>query len=836
MKSIEKLYREFYKKNINKEKEKDIIYMADFASIMYMHEASFSKDAVMDFIHANSPLANNLDLSLFKDYFNTLCAEGEFETWNEDKNDKSAKVYNELLTIYKDTSKEIANEYEQCYFDLDVLIFDKLLDRGFNFGEIDLYLSENTIFSKRVYDKVIIQKYAERVLEKIRSVRFDRSQLEISKAESKYNELKNIFMNNYIEGEEINQKQQIGEIVLELLLTEGFMYETVKKILSEHIVGEDKNIITEILNDCSKIKKIYIEINEAGKFEDSSSFEEVYFSYTKDYLIKNSLLKLTFDDDCQIAKEILKGLEEAGQAGDYYIRNNLTKFSPVALEPWRDKEVYLNAVFSRINSDDSKKINKKEMYFIEKTFTDTRNKITNKINEYKTLFTSNEYRAVLSIRELFVSHYNEQDIKDMFYQNFNIKTDKEKIQISLMIEKAKQMLKKESELKNVSFKRGLTPKVSRNNHIANLKKEGLTSFDVYRIVLERKIYDTPSISNRLYETFLDIDMAESCLSQYRDFDKEELKEIISDSPRAILLSNMDISEAKDYADNVIRKAEERLKKANEIQYEKDIMESLIYQEADIIKQGINISGKLEYPYQYSRSALKLFIKGGDELAVSEIILNLATKFNIDNPEKFTENIITNAKEIYRRMLNIKNYEEDTDNINKVQKEYLRLMHEKYLINSSLKKNMDIDVIAELLNNFSKQEISTAALKCSPWTAEIGRTEKYVTNYLIPQAESKILSIKNKLAKASPIHREEFKTDIVEEYNDLQVEIKKQYPIIPYDIKMDEIIILSLVLEKFNLDNIKILLNEHSPLKNSQSNYGESMVKRVSNIYLNSKTI
>jgi len=835
MKSMERLYREFYQKNIDTDKEKEIMNMVDFASILSMREEDFSKDTVMDFIYSNSPLARQMKLADFKDYFDNVCEGANYDWKKTEKRDNSKETRENLLTIYKNISKDLAAEYEECYFNLDIKILNILLNRGFTFGEVDSYFTENNYFGKRVYDKAIINGYAERVIEKIRSVRSEKMQAEMANAEKKYNEVKEILANNYIEGEKISQTQRDGEIALTLLVTEDFMPETVLKVVFERSEEKNKENIIKIVNDCNKIKRTYIEISEADNFEDATNFESLYFSYIKKYMEQNTLTKLTFEDDCQIAKEILNGLSKEGKASDHYIKTNLAEYSPITLEPWRNKENYIISVFNQINMEDSKRINKKELYHIEMSFKNIRSEIDAESEEYKSSLTSKNYRIALSIRELFLSHYNEEDIKEMFYRSLGIKLAKDKNQLVFLIDKAKKMLQAENELKNTSFKRGLSLKIISNNYISDVKKNGFTVFDVYKLILERKIYDTPSVSNRLYEVFLDIDMAESCLSRYRDLDKEELKEIINKSPRAILLSNLDIPEAKDYADNVIKKAEERLKKTNEIQYEKETMESLFYQETDIINQGINISEKLENPYQYCKGALKLFLKGGDELSIRETILNLASKFKIKDPESFTDKIMINVKMIYRRMLNIKNYEEDSEIENSAEKEYMRIMREKYLINSSLKPSTDVDAIAEMLNTFSKQEIFSAVYKNSPWTIEPGRNEKYVTHYLIPQADSKRLSIKKKLAKGKPIPRKDKREDIFEEYRELQTKIRKQYPIISYESKMEELVVASLALEKFNLESIKDLLDAYSPFKDSQSNYGENMINRISNIYLSCKS-
>ncbi|MBR3721651.1 MAG: hypothetical protein IKN12_02715 [Selenomonadaceae bacterium] len=833
MKSMENLYRKFYQKNSNSDKEKDIIGEVDALSVATMKENGYFKSTAVDFIRSISPFASKLDTKNSKLYFENLCKDCGIEWEDEGEEDKSKETHDKLLNIYKDASNDFADEFEECYFDLDVQILSDLVERGFICDKVYEFFKDNSFYGKRIYDRDKVHDYIERVFDKMKSVRKEKSEQEKSKVVEKYKEIKDILGNNYIDAEKISQKQKDGEIALNLLVTEGFMSETVLEVLKQNQTEPNESELKKTVDACSQIKRIYKEIDESPSIGDASDFESTYFAYVKRFMERNSLHIITFDDECQILKEMLKEIADAGHSADLYIRNNgLNAISPVSLEPWRDNSKYLSIVLSNI-SDNNLHKNKGKEIDAEDMFIDYFAALKNISDSLLSTEKSMEYKYILVVREMLINHISEQVIKETLQSTAKIS---DKVQLELMIDKTKNMLKKEWELKNTSAKSKFTPMILRNRSVKELKKEGLTVLDIYKIVLERKIYDMPSISDRLYESFVDLDMAESCLKQYRDFDRDELKEIINGSPRAILLSNLDVVEAKDYAESVIQKAEKRLEKAYKIQNEKDRMESAFNQEGDITKQGIESSEKLEYPYQYSKSALKLLLLGYDDLSVRNIVSDMAIKYNMKDPESLTNDVLTSAKKIYNRMMNIKNYDGSSGDRRDAQEEYMRIMHIKYLANNSLKPSMDIDVIAEMtLNKFAKQDIVLAVSKHSPFAIEMGRNEKYVTNYLVPQADGKIVTAQKNIAKTKPIVKSEVKEDILEEYRDLQERYKKEHPIIPYNMRMEELVVASLAMEKFGLDKIQVLLDAHSPFKDSQKNYGESMANRIANNFL-SKSI
>lgn len=824
MKSIEKLYREFYQKNIDSDKENKVINMVDIMAVLNMKQDGYAKDTVLAFIGSISPLASALNKEDLNEYFNEVCSEDESPWENDNANDNSKETREKLLKIYQEVSKYSVQEFEECYFDLDVKVLSDLIDRGFAFAEVDNFFEKNSFFGKRVYDRDAVGNYKERVVEKMRSIRAEKSKNEMETANNKYKEAEEMLSGKQTDGKEISKMQKYGEITLILLVVERFMPETIRDVILKYDEKSDKNTVTEIINACGKIKRMYMEINESVSIDDASSYESTFFSYTKRYMERNSLKLLTFDDECQIIKEISNATEAAGKSANQYICGGLnTLLSPVALEPWRDKNEYISILLCSISDNEQKKENKD---FDIKKFSENFIDVLNAKKLPYLSIDSGDYKTTLVVRELFIEHFSDQDIKHFLFSKLS---KRDSTYAELVIDKAKNMIKRENELKN-AFTKNYSPIILRRKSFVELKKEGLSAFDIYKIVLERKIYDMPSISNRLYEAFFDVDMVESCLSQYRDFDKDELKEIIKNNPRSILLSNSEIKEAENYVENVIAEAEKRLEKADKIQDEKNKMESVFTQEGDITKQGISNSEILKYPYEYSRSALKLLLLGKDRLYVQNMVLNMAIRFKMENPEPFAQSIIESSVKIFNRMQEIKNYNEaSTDN--DAFETYMQIMHRKYLQKKSLRESMDIEVIIEMLSrSFSKQDIADAVKKRSPFAIEIGRNENYVSHYLIPQAESRIVTAKNSLAKIKPLKRAEKKEDILEEYKDLQAEISKKYPIIPYNATMEELVVASLALEGFSLENIKSMLDSHSPF-NNQKNYGEGMANRIADKYL-----
>ena len=80
-----------------------------------------------------------------------------------------------------------------------------------------------------------------------------------------------------------------------------------------------------------------------------------------------------------------------------------------------------------------------------------------------------EYKYILVVREMLINHISEQVIKETLQSTAKIS---DKVQLELMIDKTKNMLKKEWELKNTSAKSKFTPMILRNRSVKELKKEG----------------------------------------------------------------------------------------------------------------------------------------------------------------------------------------------------------------------------------------------------------------------------------------------------------------------------------------------------------------------------
>ena len=179
MKSIEKLYREFYQKNIDSDKENKVINMVDIMAVLNMKQDGYAKDTVLAFISSISPLASALNKEDLNEYFNEVCSEDESPWENDNANDNSKETREKLLKIYQEVSKYSVQEFEECYFDLDVKVLSDLIDRGFAFAEVDNFFEKNSFFGKRVYDRDAVGNYKERVVEKMRSIRAEKSKNEI---------------------------------------------------------------------------------------------------------------------------------------------------------------------------------------------------------------------------------------------------------------------------------------------------------------------------------------------------------------------------------------------------------------------------------------------------------------------------------------------------------------------------------------------------------------------------------------------------------------------------------------------------------------------------------
>ena len=268
---------------------------------------------------------------------------------------------------------------------------------------------------------------------------------------------------------------------------------------------------------------------------------------------------------------------------------------------------------------------------------------------------------------------------------------------------------------------------------------GFTAFAVYQAVLHEKLLLNPTFAEHLFAANIDRDTVETCLVKYPDFDREALTGVLREtSPRAELLSTTGLPEEKNYAEHVIRNVQQEMDEQKGIVHEE---ENLLYEfnrHRGLAYQGVQAQDA-DPSYQYGKSALQLRLKGNDELAVRNALLQSVTEDIpiVKKPKDFVDDILEKTADVYHRLMTVKTWDaskapaQGTPQLDEAKKSYMDALHERYLRHHSIRPSMDIEILRSMMESkkYELDEVLAAIRACSPIAVEPGRDDTYITNYL-----------------------------------------------------------------------------------------------------------
>jgi hypothetical protein len=320
--------------------------------------------------------------------------------------------------------------------------------------------------------------------------------------------------------------------------------------------------------------------------------------------------------------------------------------------------------------------------------------------------------------------------------------------------------------------------------------------------------------------------------RYKDFDREALHDVIGQSPRAILPEDTGLPEAYDYADEVIDSVVEQMAENAAQLAEEDALEEEYSRQIELSAEGLEIDTVNEY--QCGQGALQLMMHGYDTLAIRNALLKKTSQQNIKSKSTgaksavpYVDGILQRVRNAYSRILTIKAYEQGKDvQENAAEAEYKAEMKKLWQKNKVMRPADDESIMARLLAHHKKELVIAALLACSPWTAMPGVSGLYVEHYLMRKAQQEILNAQRRLAKEKPRVRERKSDSISEDYREEREAIQKRHTLLPYSMKMDELVAISLLMAGWNTLAVGRVLDEESPCRESQQNYGVSVANRA----------
>lgn len=726
-------------------------------------------------------------------------------------------------TDFESYKREHWQELEKLYLPQDLKAICDLLDKGYSLREVTEAYTDQNLFAMDMGSTDLVKIYEDKVLGLVNNERQKRSGAEFDRANKAYHDYASAADKKYDHHEKVNPDYRVGEIVIAMMMRDGFAESTIVDVLESN-ADHDSAYIKSMMEKCGHVKQAYLDIERAGSLDDARNEYDVYRTFTKGYMARTEAKFLTYEDELEIVKTM-----QAEDFPEEFLKNALMKASPVALEPGRDANAYAEAVLSgdndlakghSLNGESIVGCNDYYMDFIETAQKDLLEKgIVQGITD-----DNRPYYDCLAVRQLLQKHYPEKDIM-MAINKFSGRMTGSRPNYAIwMLEKAKKLMKKEQNWMQKNL-----PKIEKGMTYAQLAAAGIAAVAIVAGILHERLALNPSLEQNLHATFLDKDLAEACLNRYPDFDKEALQGVFADSPRAIVMSGNRSFKEQEYGERIVAEAEKRLAKhSHQVQEQKSVFEEFNKQHG-LSYQGITPQDNVS-AFHYGRTALQLMIKGYDEFAIRNAIL-LTDAPEDRPPEKFADEIIDKTRKVHGRLQNIKNYV-DTNEVPAKMPEtaadfYQQRIHQEYSRRHFVKSSMDVDIVKDMLayGKWTGRQMREAIMEFSPIAIEPGRDAGYFADYVLPNAKNRLMDEKDKLNNYHPVPRQQHSDSAAEEYDYHRDRILQAIDL-PFNSQMDELIAETMLIQGFDVMELADVIQQNSPCQDGQESYGLNLVNHA----------
>ncbi len=377
-----------------------------------------------------------------------------------------------------------------------------------------------------------------------------------------------------------------SSIALKMLFDEGFDINLIELIISKNSIVPNLNsdYIAEIKDGLKETQEQYNKIMSIDLEKKYTDPIDIYRSFIKKHLLSSQKNILSYHDELKIISKFYKMLikiyekdiEESSSPKISFNWNNdietiikpiireiLTTCSPVATEPGRNKEQYIESLILDLQDVIGKNTQEKESAVISD---DYMKKMDELLNTQKEKVYGENYEIVndcIVAKELLESHQDIKAIENSIKKRSSTINRENNSEISAdeyahwVVECAKESIENEMNIIYSSLK--FDEKFKDIHSYEELKHHGIDVKFLYIKALADRISICPSFALRLSERDTDIDVCESLMSQYKDIDILELKSVLIEfSPRARLAG---IKE--NYEERVIAAVNERFRIINE---------------------------------------------------------------------------------------------------------------------------------------------------------------------------------------------------------------------------------------------------------------------------------
>lgn len=647
-----------------------------------------------------------------------------------------------------------ADKKNEVLYNDDLTVAIRLLESGYSVDDVIKALKEHSPMVKSMQNGRATSIYLERVFDNINQEWSHKAENAFGTAQDSYKARLSALTKKYGDYEkESFGLYQDGEIALALVLNEGFSPEIVEEVVKRNSPNPARNDSTYLsaLHDCIiETEKRYKNILGQDK-EKVDSVADVYRREAKSYMQATQTSILSGGDEGKIIDRIYATIIQKVQKdhpefhGDAkridammestikpFLHKAITQASPVYSEPGRDKDQYITSILSDFESDYETRKNMssasypltQELYVSK--VKNLEDKVTNYIKTHDITFQDG-----LAAKELLTARQAPQNILRAIVENSKVKLQSDSA-YSNMQDYAKDVLKKaqaclhaEKEIMNYESDRKLPERGS----FVDL---GISMTDLYRYMMHERLQKYPSFSLEMTEPFADRDACEKLMNRFPDFNRLDLKRAILDaSPRAQLPGIGD-----DYAEDIIRLAEERLRKVEEYRSKEANYQAEFNKLRGLSSEGVYDNDNPMNSFKDGRIAVKMLKKKVSRDDIKKYLVALAKASFIALPFAYADNILTAASAVIAKEQGIIDYvSQNKDAASRSPLDiYMTKMHDKYQEKGFFDSSMDIKTMKEMLDETTYQptQIKDIVLKMSPVAQEPGRDAGY-GDYVIKQA-------------------------------------------------------------------------------------------------------
>lgn len=718
---------------------------------------------------------------------------------------------------------DVLESMKETYRQADIKVLQQMISMGYDPSSVIKEYEKIAAFSKALKESGASEEAAVAYHDEVAAVVLGDAQKEGRAQQEKvmamFRSLREANAQKYSETgqSEAFQRFQDGQIIVAILRNHFpplSAYYTLRET-----AGYDNETANQMLEQAGLVKLLYADIQNSmiERQEECRNEMALYRYLAKERMMQSGLKTFDFEDDLAIARR----MHELHIPSEL-IENAVRRASPVMREIGRDAEKYWEAMAADVFQEPAE--HQQDPYAAAKniylSFIQQANeKLQQKGYQPDAIQRYRVYYDGLAVRELLTQRHKEAHIQKVL-EELSPASKTRADYGTWLIEKIRYLIKKEISL--LSAYKELPGNVTSYKTLFEL---GYTTAAIYKAVLGEHIKLNPSLSQHLYEPFVDKDVAETFLTKYKDADREALLGVLSDTPRAILMKGTGLPEEKHYGESVLRAVEQRIadfKKQEAVQNE---MRALWFRQLNLQTQGME--GKpadIMLKFQIGGIALSMKERGWDDMQIRTAILSsAAVGDNVKDTEELANAVMERLPAIYERREAIKHYTVDENTEKTALSDYRQKLHEKYTVLRYFKPQMDVDIVKYMLaeGTFSKEAMKDAIFKASPMAIAPGRDVESYFGYAYQKARELLYLEKKKLQEFQLSPRHPHAESVKEEY-DIQKQRVKFVVDLPFNQAMDILIAQSLLQEGFDEESVKGVLDT-SELAAKQENYGMAIL-------------